>query len=207
MERHPGSRSRWIALAVFGLFAGALMVFAWQWDAMRQSMSQRVISTGEAAIAARFTLTDHTGRRVTEKDFSGRHLLVFFGFTSCPDVCPTALLTVTQALERLGTEASGLSTLFITVDPERDSPQQVAAYLESFHPSIVGLTGTPDEIAAAEKSFRVYARKVPSSDGSGDYTMDHSALLYLMGPDGAYLAHFPPTIEAEALASALAARL
>ena len=131
---------------------------------------------------------DHTGRAVTEADFAGRWQLVFFGFTHCPDVCPTALYEVTQIYQALGAKGDKLRTLFITVDPERDTPELLRDYISSFDPRIVGLTGTPEQLAAALKSYRGYARKVPLE--GNNYTMDHTALVYLMDSKGRFVESF-----------------
>ena len=147
-------------------------------------------TSGEALIGSEFALIDHTGKAVTDEDFAGRWQLVFFGFTYCPDVCPTTLATVSAVLEELGDDAEQVAPLFVTVDPERDTPAVVAEYLANFDPRIVGLTGPPEQIKAAAKAFRVYYARVDKDDLPDGYTMDHSAFLYLMDPDGDYAAHF-----------------
>jgi protein SCO1/2 len=149
----------------------------------REPAATRVSDVGGA-----FKLTDHNGHAVTEADFKGKPFLVFFGFTHCPDVCPTALFDMSEALRRLGPDADKARALFITVDPERDTPEKLKQYLSSFDPRIVGLTGTPDEIAAVTKTYKVYAKKVPTE--GGDYTMDHSAIVYLMDRQGRFVAPF-----------------
>lgn len=154
-----------------------------------------VRSTGTALIGGPFTLVDHTGRTVTEADFRGRHMLIYFGFTHCPDVCPTALQIMSVALDQLaetkGAEAAAqVVPVFITVDPERDDVAAMAAYVGHFGDRFVGLTGTPAQIEAATGAFKVYARKVEDPNSAGGYTMDHSSVVYLMGPDGAFLANF-----------------
>jgi protein SCO1/2 len=147
-------------------------------------------SSGEALIGSDFALLDHTGKAVTDADFAGRWQLVFFGFTYCPDVCPTTLASVSAVLEELGEDADQIAPLFVTVDPERDTPAVLAEYLANFDPRIIGLTGSPEQIKAAARAFRVYYAKVDQDDLPDGYTMDHSAFLYLMDPDGDYAAHF-----------------
>ena len=147
-------------------------------------------SARPAAIVTRFSLTDHHGARVTEKSYEGRWKLVFFGFTHCPDVCPTALDGVAQVLEKLGPLNRRLVPLFISVDPERDTPKALATYVDAFDSRIVGLTGTTEEVAQAAKSFKVYYARVPNRDAPDQYTVNHSAFLYLMAPDGRYVSHF-----------------
>ena len=147
-----------------------------------------VPSAGASAIGGPFSLVDQDGRPVTDKDLRGRPFLVFFGFTHCPDVCPTALFEISEVLGKLGPEAQRVSALFVTIDPERDTPVQMKDYLSSFNPRLVGLTGDPAAIAAVAKEYRVYVKKVPLDHG--DYTMDHTALVYLMDKDGRFVAPF-----------------
>jgi protein SCO1/2 len=145
-------------------------------------------SAGASAIGGPFSLLDQDGRTVTDQDLRGRPFLVFFGFTHCPDVCPTALFEISEVLGKLGSDAQRVSALFVTVDPERDTPAQMKDYLSSFNPRLVGLTGDPVAIAAVAKEYRVYVKKVPLDHG--DYTMDHTALVYLMDKDGRFVAPF-----------------
>lgn len=151
-----------------------------------------------AAIGGPFQLLDQNAKPVTEQDFKGKPLLVFFGFTHCPDVCPTELFEMSEVLRKLGPDADRVNMLFITVDPERDTPAIMKDYLSSFEPQIHGLTGDPAAIAAVERAYRVYTKKVPLE--GGDYTMDHSAVLYLMDKDGRFVAPFnikrPPEVAA-----------
>ncbi|NJM54793.1 MAG: SCO family protein [Verrucomicrobiae bacterium] len=158
-------------------------------------------TTGKALIGGPFTLTDHTGKRVTNKDFLGRNILVFFGFTYCPDICPSGLAVLTAALDQLGAVADPVTPVFVTIDPERDTPEKMADYIKSFHPRFVGLTGSKDEIAAAVKAYRVYAKKVPDERDPKAYTMDHSSIAYLMGPDGQFRAFFPDLTKPDPLAA------
>jgi len=145
-------------------------------------------ATPTAAIGGPFRLLDQNGRVVTEADLKGEPFLVFFGFTHCPDVCPTTLFELSQVLDKLGPDAAKVRVLFVTVDPERDKPDTLKDYLSSFNPNVVGLTGDPAAIAAIAKEYRVYLKKVPLE--GGDYTMDHTALVYLMDRDGRFVAPF-----------------
>jgi len=138
-----------------------------------------------AEIGGPFSLVDHHGKSVTDRDYLGKPTLVFFGFTNCPNVCPSTLLEITDQLKELGPDADRLNVLFITVDPERDTPQQLALYLSSFDPRITGLSGTPENILAAEKAYHIYAKKVPLEDGG--YTMDHTATVAMMNSKGQYV--------------------
>jgi protein SCO1/2 len=147
-------------------------------------------TTTASPIQTRFSLVDHTGRPVTEKTYDGKWKLVFFGFTHCPDVCPTALNTVARVLAELGGSADGLVPLFVTVDPKRDTPTAMAAYVAAFDKRIVGLTGTEQQVAEAAKAFRVYYARTEEKTAPGGYTMNHSSILYLMAPDGRFVTHF-----------------
>ena len=138
-----------------------------------------------SGIGGSFSLVDHRGKAVTERDYVGKPTLVFFGFTYCPDVCPTTLFELSNRLKELGTDANRLNVLFITVDPERDTPQQLALYVASFDERITGLSGTPENIAVVMKAYRVYARKIPLKDGG--YTMDHTATIYMMNNRGQFV--------------------
>jgi len=146
------------------------------------------VSPFQSTVGGPFQLVDQEGRATTDRDLLGRPFLVFFGFTHCPDVCPTTLFEISEVLNRLGSGAERISALFVTVDPERDTPQSLKDYLSSFNPRLRGLTGDPAAIAATLKSYRVYAKKVPL-DG-GNYTMDHTAIVYLMDKDGRFVAPF-----------------
>lgn len=167
------------------------------------------IAQGVAMIASSpgqggFTLTDPAGKTVTDRDFRGRFMLVFFGYTFCPDVCPTTLTVLAGALERLPpATAAKLAPIFITLDPERDSPAVMGQYTAAFSRAIVGLTGDAEALARARKSYRVYSARVPGS-APDLYTIDHSALLYLIGPDGRFRATLDPGHSEADLAAALA---
>jgi protein SCO1/2 len=162
-----------------------------------------VTETGRALIGGPFTLVDHTGRRVTEADFRGRYMLVYFGYTSCPDMCPLGLQTIAGAFDELPPAvAARVAPVFVTVDPERDTVAAVADYVPLFHPQLVGLTGSPEEVQAAVRAWRVYARKAEGGTAAG-YLVDHSTFTYLMGPDGAYVTHFGHGITPEAMAARL----
>lgn len=153
-----------------------------------------------------FTLTDQEGKRRTDAEFRGKHMLVFFGFVNCPDFCPTALYTISQAMEKLGADADRFVPVFISVDPERDTPETLKNYAQNFDKRVVMLTGTPDEIAAVAKAYRVYYAKRPQAN-TGSYTMDHSVYVYLMDPTGKFVTHFRHAVPPDDLAAALKKRL
>jgi protein SCO1/2 len=150
----------------------------------------RVVTSGTALIGGPFTLVGRDGKPVTDKAFRGKYVLVLFGYTHCPDICPAELQVIAQAMEELGPKANEIIPIFITVDPERDTPQVVADYVMNFGPRFVGLSGTPEQIAAAAKAYRVTYSKFQEDRKSSNYSVDHSALIYLMGPDGKYITHF-----------------
>jgi protein SCO1/2 len=143
---------------------------------------------GGPSVGGKFSLTDGSGRVVTDRDFRGKYLLVYFGYTYCPDVCPTTLNAEADALDKLGKKADLLQPLFITIDPRRDTPAVIKQYTEAFTPRLLGLTGSPIEIAAVAKEYRVYYAEHRTGPGPDDYSMDHSSILYLMGPDGRFIA-------------------
>ena len=137
-----------------------------------------------------FALIDHQGHARTDADFRGRLLLVYFGFTHCPDVCPTDLMQIAQVLTLLGADGEVIQPLFITLDPERDTADHLAEYVPSFHPRLIGLTGSAGAVRLAADAYKVFYEKVAREDG--DYTVDHSAFIYLMDRSGRYLGFFPP---------------
>lgn len=157
-------------------------------------------------IGGPFTLTDSHGKTVTEASFAGKYMLVYFGYTYCPDVCPTSLQTMAAALRQLSPQAAAkIAPVFISVDPARDSPEHIGQYVDYFYPGMVGLTGTEEQVAQVARTYRVYYAKVPNKDGDPNaYLMDHSAITYLMGPDGAFISHFPHDVTPEKMAAKLA---
>lgn len=158
-------------------------------------------SQSNVGIGGPFRLINQNGVEVSERDYLGRPALVFFGYTHCPDICPTKLLEVSEIFRALGADKK-INALFISIDPERDTPALLKDYLSSFDPRIVGLTGTSEAIAAAEKTFRVYARKVETGEGS--YSMDHTALVYLMDRQGRFITVFNTEQDPKAAAKGLA---
>jgi protein SCO1/2 len=153
-------------------------------------------------IGGPFALTDQDGRPRTDADFRGKLMLVYFGFTYCPDVCPTDLQQMGLAVDRLGPAGEMVQPLFITLDPERDTPEHLKPYMPMFHPRFAGLTGDAAAIEAAARAYRVYFEKVERADKT-DYTINHSAFIYLIGRSGEYLGFFPPGTSAERLVEAI----
>jgi len=173
-----------IALVVSAFVAGLVLFLAILFIAGRGTAP---ITPAAAAIGGPFQLTDQNGKPTSDQDLKGKPFLVFFGFTNCPDVCPTTLFEVSEVMRALGKDADRTAALFVTVDPERDTPDKLKDYLSSFDPHVQGLTGDPNAITAVEKAYRVYAKKVPIDGG---YTMDHTAIVYLMDKQGRFVAPF-----------------
>ena len=171
-----------IILAAFGasLVVG-LVLMLWAMGGLRNV-------TAPAAIGGPFQLTDQAGQTVTDANLKGRPTVIFFGFTHCPDICPTALFEMSEVLRVMGKDADRVNAWFVSVDPERDTPAAMKDYLSSFDPRLKGLTGSPEAVAKVISGYRVYAKKVPLK--GGDYTMDHTALIYLMDRDGKFVAPF-----------------
>jgi cytochrome oxidase Cu insertion factor (SCO1/SenC/PrrC family) len=197
----PSRRNLAFAIAVL------LIALATGLSALWFAGERRPTGSGTALIGGPFSLVDHTGKRVTNKDFAGKYMLVFFGYTFCPDVCPSELQVMSAALDKLGPAADRITPVFVTIDPERDTAEVLKAYVANFHPRLVGLTGTPEEIAAMAKAWRVYYGKPKSEEGKQDYLMDHSTFLYLMSPDGTFVKHFEYGTDSAALARDLRAAL
>ncbi len=165
-----------------------------------------VVGSGTPSIGAPFTLTDQDGRKRSSSAFAGRYMLIYFGYTYCPDVCPTTLALMSDALTKMGPKAKRIVPVFITIDPERDTPKVLKTYLASFGPQFVGFTGDVQTITKVAADYRVYFKKHPL-DG-GNYGVDHSSVIYLMGPDGKFVAYWDDTaIGPDKLAEELNARL
>lgn len=175
----------------------ALVLFAAQ-----KLLDKPSTSTGAAQIGGEFTLQDSDGHIIHSSNFHGRLMLVYFGFTYCPDICPLGLETISQAITLLGANSKKVQPLFITIDPERDTAMQMKNYMQHFNPAIKGLTGTKEQIAQAAGTYRVYYNKAPGAK-EGEYMMDHSAFIYLMDKKGRYITHFAHNASAEEIAAAI----
>ena len=183
---------------------GLVVLFAFMGgDFMAKSRNTLEVGDDRALIKAEFTLQNAHGNTVTATDFRGRYLLVYFGFTHCPDICPTSLLLMSNALKQLGKKAASIQPVFITVDPERDTPTLVNTYVSHFDKNIVGLSGTPEQIKEAAYHFKVFYSKVETKESALGYVVDHSGFIYLMGPDGNYITHFPSTVSEQELTQGL----
>jgi protein SCO1/2 len=211
-----------LVIVLLGLFWASAWFGRGEGESVAEAFSRRAaaIFGGDAAppsaggvqlpqgltLGGPFSLTDQNGRAVTEADFAGRFLLIYFGYTYCPDVCPTELGTVAAALDVLEGQGERVTPVFITVDPERDTPAALADYVSRFHPRMVGLTGTAQQVAAAARAYRVYYAKAQRPEMT-QYLMDHSSFIYLVGPDGKVRALFRPETSPEAIAEAVRGQL
>jgi protein SCO1 len=178
-ERGSSNRA---AYAIVGLLVAAMLLAAGGYLFLSGNQP------GALTVGGPFSLSDGDGLPVTDQTWRGKYMLVYFGYTFCPDVCPTTLSSVADALDKLGAKADRVQPLFITVDPKRDTAPVVKQYAAAFGPRFVGLTGSPEQIAATTRAYRVYYREHRTGDGPDDYTMDHGSVLYLMGPDGRFIA-------------------
>ena len=184
------------AAVALGLLLAVAVTLWRESDKPAIELTEKGVS-GAALVGGPFELTDQHGKRVSDRDFRGRFMLVYFGYSFCPDVCPTDLAAMGAALDRLGAEGEAVQPIFITIDPERDTVRRLAEFAPLFHPRLVALTGTPEEIRQAAAAYRVYYEK--AGDGP-DYLMNHSGIIYLMDPEGRFLTHFPQGAAPEEIA-------
>jgi protein SCO1 len=198
----PGANSRRLRLAV-ALLAGLVLLGAGVFFGLAHRDQPRGAAGTmlASAIGGSFRLVDQNGKRVTDADLRGKWSLVYFGYTHCPDACPTALNDIAIALDELGPKRDAVRPVFITVDPERDTPEVLKSYVTSFDAPILALSGTPEEVAQAAKAYRVYYAKHP--EAGGDYSMDHSSVIYVMDPEGRFTASFTHQSTPEEIAERL----
>ena len=198
--RGTSAKRRVIALVLLSLFGGSGQPLAQKSDRSAAELMD-VVMWNREPIGGPFALVDQNGLHRTDADYRGKFMLVYFGFTYCPDVCPTDLQQMGLAVDRLGPGGDAVQPIFITVDPERDTTEHLKDYVAMFHPRFIGLTGGAAAIKEAARAYRVYFAKVelPKSN----YTVDHSAFIYMMGPKGEYLGFFPPGTSAELLVGTL----
>lgn len=188
---------RWVTWGVFGIAGALLLAVSSGWLVTDGPLS-RIGSTSSSAgpsLGGRFEMSDQQGRKFTDADLRGKPAMLFFGFTSCPDICPTTLAEIGAWLDALGPAGSDIRAVFVSVDPERDSVSNIAAYLEMFDSRIIGLTGTPEQLAEIAKAYRIYYRKVPMEGGG--YTMDHTAGIYLLDRELRYASLLDAHMEQE----------
>jgi cytochrome oxidase Cu insertion factor (SCO1/SenC/PrrC family) len=190
-------------LVVASLFGCGLAAAAEQPSSVQPSAAQMMddLMYGRGSVGGPFALTDQTGRKRSDSEFRGKLMIVYFGYTYCPDVCPADLMAITQALDALGSAAEGIQPIFITIDPERDS-QVLADYVSAFHRSFIGLTGSPDQIRKVANAYKAFYAKVPD-ERTGGYSIDHAGIIYLMGRNGEYLGFMPPQTNPDRLTEIL----
>lgn len=186
------------------MMAAALPAAADEQPSAAQLMDDLMWNRGP--IGGPFTLTDQTGKIRRDDEFRGKLMIVYFGYTSCPDVCPTDLMAISQAIDALGADGEKIQPVFITLDPERDTQAQLADYVAAFHPRLIGLTGTPEQIRAVALSYKAYYAKVKDERGT-DYSIDHTGVVYLIGRDGHYLGFMPPQTSPDRLIDVLRKQL
>jgi protein SCO1/2 len=187
------------------LFAGLILVVAAGIAVFAlMSVPIKPAGLGEAAVGGPFTMVNHRGETVTEKNFLGNPMLLFFGFTFCPDVCPTELQVMAAALDELGDKGKDIQPIFVSIDPERDKPEVMAAYVSNFGDRFIGLTGSAEQVAAMAGAYRVFYDRQENKERPTDYLMDHTSIVYLMGADGKFLKHFAYTTDAKAMAQGIA---
>lgn len=198
------NRLRWIIVVVALALGGVAATLLWM---LAEPRATTILSTQASVIGGPFALTDNKGLRVTDADYRGRPMLIFFGFTSCPDVCPLTLQKLADALALAGPLPVEPRVLMISIDPARDTPEMLDSYVRSFRDDFIGLTGTQAEIDNVVAAYRAYAKRVDMPDSAMVYTMDHSSFIYVMGTDGAFITVISPDGDAAAMAQALKAAL
>jgi cytochrome oxidase Cu insertion factor (SCO1/SenC/PrrC family) len=189
------------------LLAAALLFVPAAIAAEEDSSAERLMDDlmwNRGPIGGPFTLTDHTGKGRSDSEFRGKLMLIYFGYTYCPDICPTDLMTIAQAVDSLGPAGDAIQPIFITLDPERDTIERLADYVSSFHPRLIGLTGTPENIRSIALAYKAYYAKKGSGE---DYTIDHTGVTYLVGREGQYLGFVPPQTTPERLTEVIRAQL
>lgn len=204
-RRGPRRSRLWACLLLAGLFLSGPVVAAESSEPSAEALIGGLLS-GKEPVGGPFDLTDHTGRRRTDVEFHGKLVVLYFGYTNCPDVCPTELQSISLALARLGAVAEAVQPLFITVDPERDTSSRLAEFVSSFHPTLIGLTGPPAEIRKTALAYRVFFAK-HAVDVSGNYPVDHTGFVYLVAKDGRFLGYLPPGVAPDEIANVIRSQL
>lgn len=197
---------RYLIVLALGLMAGLSSPSAGPRSQLSAAEIMDILMWGREPVGGPFALTDHYGQPRADTDFRGKLMLVYFGFTYCPDICPTDLQNIGLAIDQLGAAGETLQPLFITVDPERDTASHLADYVKMFHPRLIGLTGDSDAIRKAADAYRVYYARIANEAGT-DYTVDHTAFIYLMGVNGEYLGFFPPGTTPDRMTETIRSRL
>jgi cytochrome oxidase Cu insertion factor (SCO1/SenC/PrrC family) len=200
MTSQPKRADRLLWGLMIGMMVAAAVAVVIIWNVVRSG--PRDAALGNPAIGGPFALVDQTGRPVTDQSYKGLYRLIYFGYTFCPDACPTELQVMAQAVDDLGDAGDRVQPIFITIDPERDTVKQLAGYVPNFHKRLAGLTGSPEQIAQVAKEYKVYYAKAEQPDSQA-YLMNHSSFVYLLDPDGRFITVFPSDMDAEKMASEL----
>jgi protein SCO1/2 len=200
MPKAPQRQSRNLLILMVALMAIAGVGVVTIWKLVAAGPRDPGYGAAPVQVGGPFSLVDQTGAPVTDQSYKGKYRLIYFGYTFCPDACPTELQIMAQAIDSLGADGAKIQPIFITIDPERDTVEHMAAYVKLFDPRLVGLTGTPEQIAGVARAYRVYYAKAPAQD-EGPYMMNHSSYVYLMNPDGKFLTVFSSDLDADRLAS------
>lgn len=190
-------------LIILAMIAGAISYVVILKEPKGIAVISEQQTTGVATIGGDFELMDQNGKTRTNKDFRGKYMMVYFGYRYCPDICPTALTTITETLNALGPKAKHIQPIFITIDPERDSAKDLGEYIQNFHDSFIALTGNAEQIEKVSKAYKVFAQKVEQEAGSDSYVMDHSSIIYVMDRQGNLVAHFNHSTPSENIVKAL----
>lgn len=197
---------RWVTICLIVILAGVWAGVWWRGQGASGPVSAGISMPGSVSVGGPFSLVDPSGKIVTDADFRGRWMLVYFGYTFCPDVCPTELQAVASGLDLLGKQADQVVPIFITVDPERDTPAAMGEYVKLFDDRLIGLTGSQEQVKAVLRAYRVYAAR-SESKSTTSYLMDHSSFLYLMGPDGKLRSLFKAGTSGDELAQSIRAKM
>jgi protein SCO1/2 len=203
MKRRASSKAWRVVAALWALGISAVGARAEDTPPDQVTAAQMMddLMYGRGQVGGPFTLTDQAGHTRSDRDFRGKLMIVYFGYTFCPDVCPADLMAITQALDALGPAAKSIQPIFITVDPERDT-NVLAEYVSAFHKSLIGLTGSPEQIRKLANAYKAFYAKVPG-EHDGEYAIDHTGVIYLMGREGEYLGFLPPQTDPQKLTEVL----
>ncbi len=201
MPKPAGRSNRFLLTLMIAMMAVVAVAVVAMWYAVKSGPRDAGAGTSGVAIGGPFTLEDQTGKPVTDQTYNGEFRLIYFGYTFCPDACPTELQVMAQAVDLLGPDAGKVQPIFVTIDPARDTPKQLAGYVPLFDKRLVGLTGTPQQIAQIAREYKVYYAKADAANGDPTaYAMNHSSFVYLMGPDGKFLTVFSSDTDADQMA-------
>lgn len=196
------SKKTFLALILLSLFILSFLLYKTYTSSSVALLSEKE-GTGIATIGGDFQLMDHTGKMRSNKEFHGQFMMVYFGYRYCPDICPTALTTITETLNALGPKAKHIQPIFITIDPERDTVETLAEFIPNFHSQFIALTGNAEQIESVKKHYKVFAQKAEYVEGTDNYVVDHSSIIYVMDRQGHLIAHFNHSTPSENIVSAL----